>query len=111
VGDVDGDGLPEVVVTVYRSDCHSALAVVLNGEDGSELWAIDDPSTRFDGTAHGALYDADGDGRAESALPLGSGGIALFDDDGERMWTYEEGTASTGTRRTAGARTCPRCTT
>ncbi|MFH1434316.1 MAG: VCBS repeat-containing protein [Pseudomonadota bacterium] len=94
-GDVDGDGLPEIVVTAYNDDCHNGLAVVLNGEDGSEAWAIDDLGFRFDAAAHGALADVDGDLKAEIVLPLCSGGVALFDDNGDHLWTYEEGTAAT----------------
>lgn len=96
VGEVDGDGLPEVVVLAFSGgDIHSAIAVVLNGDDGSEHWVVDDPGLRFDGSAHGALADLDGDGRAEIALPLSEGGLALLDDDGSVLWTYNGGTAST----------------
>jgi hypothetical protein len=96
VGDVDGDGLPEVVVLAFAGgDLHSAIAVVLNGEDGSELWVLDDPAVRFDGTAHGALADVDGDGTAEIALPRAEGGMSLLDHDGTVLWTFDAGTAST----------------
>jgi hypothetical protein len=96
VAEIDGDGVPEVVVLAFSGgDIHSAIAVVLNGEDGSELWVLDDRSLRFDGSAHGALADLDADGRAEIALPLAEGGFALLDDDGELLWTFNSGTAAT----------------
>lgn len=96
VGEVDGDGLPEVVVLAFAGgDLHSAIAVVLNGEDGTENWVVDDAALRFDGSAHGALADVDGDGNVELALPLADGGLALLDDDGTLLWTYTVGTAAT----------------
>ncbi len=70
VGDVTGDGLPDVVFTSYYDDDYSVAGTLsaIRGDGGATHWslaAVTDPDT-------GASY-----------LPYGSGGVALGDLEGD----------------------------
>lgn len=59
VGDIDGDGKPEVVFGTYFND---EKIHALNGEDGSQLWEYD---TGGCNDASSVIWDVDGDGELE----------------------------------------------
>ncbi len=67
MGDIDGDGKPEITFGCYRND---SMVYALNAEDGSLLWkqntvgfqeGCNDVAT--------AIYDVDGDGEMEVIVP------------------------------------------
>lgn len=59
VGDIDADGLPEIVFGTYFND---EKIHALNGEDGSQLWEYD---TGGCNDASSVIWDVDGDGELE----------------------------------------------
>ncbi|MBX9626187.1 MAG: VCBS repeat-containing protein, partial [Gemmataceae bacterium] len=90
-GDIDGDGLPELVVTpdegggprvlVYRGAGWGELADFLGIDDGN-----------FRGGARAALGDVTGDGRSELVISAGFGG-------GPRISVYDGAALAGGGRR------------
>ncbi|MCA9685267.1 MAG: VCBS repeat-containing protein, partial [Myxococcales bacterium] len=81
VGDIDEDGLPEVVV-VGPTD-----KLVAIDHDGTPLW-ISDPFVGGDGSGSVAIANMDGIGAPEIIF-----GAAVFANDGTLLW---EGNAGTG---------------
>jgi len=89
VGDLDGDGLPEIVAleTTFGSIAYHV--------DGTILWESTEPGTRnrgslqFDKAIAGApsIADLDGDGTPEVIF----GRVVLHGDDGTTMWIGEAG--------------------
>ncbi|MBI5525176.1 MAG: hypothetical protein HY897_02500 [Deltaproteobacteria bacterium] len=92
-GDVDGDGINEVVMTA--ADASVGLKV-FDGRTGQERWrsATVAPSIAVWGLGTPAIADLDGDGAGEivavSAYP-GSEGVYAFGGDGTLLWTYVTG--------------------
>ncbi|MEM9195008.1 MAG: VCBS repeat-containing protein [Myxococcota bacterium] len=81
VGDISGDGIPDVVVPAYSSGGNAAL-VAVNGNDGTTLWAIAG-ADRPDWIGVAALADFDPtDAALEVVYPLDSNGIRIVDGDG-----------------------------
>jgi outer membrane protein assembly factor BamB len=66
VGDIDGDGKPEIVFGTYFNDQH---VYALNAEDGSLLWKHD---TGGCNDASPAIADVDLDGKLEVIIPASS---------------------------------------
>jgi len=79
VGDVDGDGTPEVVVGTIDGKVY-----VLKSSTGETLWEAD-----VDGAVKvaPALYDIDGDSKLEIVVGTDAGMLYAFDDDGSQRWT------------------------
>lgn len=94
-GDVDGDGIADVVAGAPGAN----LVVVLSGRDGHELYRVRGDSVDVDlGTAVAGVGDVDGDGRADfvAGAPssggngAGSGRAYLFSGrDGHRLATFD----------------------
>jgi outer membrane protein assembly factor BamB len=89
VGDLDGDGLPEIVAL------KSVFGSIAYHVDGTILWESSEPSLRnrgalpFEKAIAGApsIADLDGDGTPEVIF----GRVVLHGDDGTTMWTGEAG--------------------
>lgn len=93
VGDLDGDGMPEIVVNITDFLGFSGTLTVLAGDGSGKIW--DDPTS---GLAYGsppAIGDVDGDGAPdivvvrehESALFAdGDYTAAMYDRDGNIVW-------------------------
>ena len=74
-GDIDGDGLPEVVTL----DTEQRL--IAFEHDGSVKWHGDVISATYAWAPSLALYDLDGDGHVEILGPF-----EVFDENGKRIW-------------------------
>ncbi len=87
VGDLDGDGFPEVVITTFvTSITADGTLRVLDGRDGSEKMTIVDPALALRPTAGIALGDIDLDGRAEIVTMDESCQVIVFEHDGTLKW-------------------------
>ncbi len=63
MGDIDGDGKPEIVFSTYRND---STVYALNAEDGSLLWKY---NTGGCNDVAPLIYDVDSDSNLEVVLP------------------------------------------
>jgi hypothetical protein len=85
--DLDGDGLPEIVV----GTADNQLYVLEN--DGNLAWRCE----AGDVISAVALADWDADGRAEVVMASADGAVSLLDDAGQPAWTFRTaGTANLG---------------
>ncbi len=84
IGDVDGDGQPEVFVTGPGKN-----VLCING-DGTPRW-ISDAFTGPEGSASVALANLDGEGPAEIVL-----GAAVFDSEGNLLFEGSAGAGAAG---------------
>jgi len=100
VGDIDGDGVPEVVVNVTRQigvDWVMGNIVVLNGQTGAEQLRIPHDPTNDQWGSHGrttvAIGDVSGDMIPDiiyATRPVNAGGqsyIVAVDSSGALIWT------------------------
>ena len=84
IGDIDGDGKPEVVI---GSDSNCVYA--LNGEDGSMLWSY---CVTYDVSSSPAIADIDGDGKSEIIFGTEGGYVYVLNgEDGSILWSYYTG--------------------
>lgn len=96
VGDLSGDGVPDVAVVAYADDAEGAgVLFVLSGDDGRTLLALDAVSDgardwSFSAISGLALGDLDADGAAE-IVGVTEGGEALLcvGVDGAPRWVAE----------------------
>ena len=79
VGDLDGDGTPEIVTAMLAGE-----VVVLNA-DGTERWRAPLEGAVTDWSSP-CLADLDGDGCCEILLGDQSGWMNCFSGDGKRLW-------------------------
>lgn len=99
VADLDGDGMPEVIVNTTHQDGGSwpdGEIVALAGNSGAELWRIDhDPANGGAGSfgrASVAVADVDGDSLPD-VLYAGRGSSALIhavDGQGNELWVSHD---------------------
>jgi len=99
VGDVSGDGVPDVVVPVYRgTDWDNPVIVGLSGDDGRLLFTIP-RATGLSPEGEGiALANFDpGDPALELVYRLDAGGIRMMDGDGVTELSIRSGPNARGT--------------
>ena len=90
IGDLDGDGVPEVV---FNNDAGGGSTVVLDGATGALEWSI----AGMDAYSGPSLGDIDGDGLGDvvtsSGSCLGPHTVYAYDHTGREMWRTAIGTA------------------
>ena len=86
LGDLDGDGWPEIVTI------NNSAACALDARDGSEKWCSVDLGDSIDanGTNYPAIADMDGDGQAEIVI-----GPKILSSTGQVIGTGKPGKGST----------------
>ena len=85
IGDLEGDGIPELVTVVLASDGNARVAAI--NMDGSAKWV--EPTAVTSVFSYPSIADLDGDGAAEVVV-----GHIIVDTDGTLL---AEGTGGTGT--------------
>jgi hypothetical protein len=91
VGDMDGDGIPEVAFIAYRDSCDggsywTGVLTILRGDTGEEVLRNDDPSRRLGSSTAPALGDIDMDGQAEVVVMRDNYNLLAYEIDGTLMW-------------------------
>ena len=79
VGDLDGDGTPEIVAALLTGD------VVVLGADGTERWRYPLEGAVTDWSS-ACLADLNGDGKCEIVIGDQSGWMTCLSGAGERLW-------------------------
>ncbi|MBK7930881.1 MAG: VCBS repeat-containing protein [Bryobacterales bacterium] len=87
VGDLDGDGFPEIVFSTYVSneDLNGHLRI-LDGRTGAEKFTQTDPALEVRPTAGISLGDIDADGRPEIVTLDEACQVIAFEHDGVFKW-------------------------
>ncbi len=91
VGDIDGDGVPEIAFTSYKDGAYTSKGVlrVLNGANGRVKFSISDEDIRPYAAVTPLLIDIDGDGKAEIIHPHYEGKkIIALNHDGSLRWSH-----------------------
>ena len=85
VGDLDDDGVPEVVTTYGCPSYSSGCLAVLDGQTGTVQWTLGG----IDGTGGASLGDLEGDGPAEIVTYLAGGtAVVAYDHTGAELWRF-----------------------
>lgn len=99
VGDLEGDGIPEIVFTTFKGGAWSSSGYirVISGVDGREKWSATKPELMAYGTIAPLLIDIEGDGKVEiiylNRAASGTNVIAL-NYDGTQRWILNKSSAS-----------------
>ncbi len=88
VGDVDGDGSPEVVSSDGPDTSSACDLVVLDGATGAEKLRIDEGAFCWSGIS---LADLDGDGAAEIFAVDGNRAVVAYTGAGNTIWSFASG--------------------
>jgi outer membrane protein assembly factor BamB len=91
VGDMDGDGIPEVGIVSYWDSCvgggwNTGVLTILRGDTGALLLQHDDPSRRLRSNISPAMGDVDLDGDAEVLVGGADNTIYCYEIDGTLTW-------------------------
>jgi hypothetical protein len=94
VGDLDGDGLPDVLVEWYVGDTDTETLVAKKGSDGTDLWEEFAPIGYWNFIEGKVVGDQDGDGLSDVLVRICTGPlnnttatvVAKKGSDGTHMW-------------------------
>ncbi len=84
VGDINLDGIPDVVFAAYRPGSPNSDGVlrVLSGDDGSEIFSVSNSSWRIMPLSSPIIVDLENDGIPEIVAERNVGGLIAFDNTG-----------------------------
>jgi predicted lactoylglutathione lyase len=94
VGDLEGDGLPDVLVETYVEDTHIETLVAKKGSNGTDLWEEFAPPGYFNFIEGKVVGDQDGDGLPDVLVRIQTGPldsqtatvIAKTGSNGTHLW-------------------------
>jgi len=89
VGDVDGDGIPDVVFVTQQTESSGAFLRVVSGLDGSEILSAGEEDARLLPYLTPAMADLDGDTRPEfvgAVSDLTRERLVALDGNGSSLW-------------------------
>ncbi|MGM0597504.1 MAG: FG-GAP repeat domain-containing protein [Myxococcota bacterium] len=94
IGDMNGDGIPEVAFVAYKDSCaggnyNTGVLTILRGSDGTELLRLDDPARRLGSSTMPALGDIDLDGLPEVVVMQEDKKLLAYKLDGTLIWESE----------------------
>jgi hypothetical protein len=98
VGDMDGDGVPEVAFVSYRDDCSggagygTGVLTILRGDTGEEVLRLDDAARRLGAAPAPAMGDLDADGLPEVVVMQTNFRLLAYEMDGTLLWESDETT-------------------
>lgn len=87
VGDLDGDGFPEIIFTTYGAvETIDGVLRVLDGRNGAEKFSVTDPAYQLAPGSGITIADIDLDGRPEILTFDESCKVIAFEHDGTFKW-------------------------
>lgn len=92
VGDLDQDGIPEIIFTTFKGSNYTADGIVrvLNGRTGQVKWSAVQPEVRSYGTTSPLTLDIDGDGKGEIFyLHSSRKKVVALNHDGSTRWNLD----------------------
>ena len=89
VGDVTGDGRPDVVFSSYvgQNYVSDGILRIYQGDTGAPIASVTDPALRVNPLSSPVLVDLDNEGPAEIVTMLSGGGLAAFSGSGQLLYS------------------------
>jgi hypothetical protein len=99
VGDMDGDGVPEIAIVAYRDKCdggsyNTGMLTILRGDTGKEVLRLNDPNRRLYASTMPALGDLDADNLPEVVVMQTDRHLLAYELDGTLLWESEDATTT-----------------
>ncbi len=100
IGDMDGDGIPEVILISYRDACAgggdnyrmTGVLTILDGATGAEKLRLDDRDYQLNANTAPALGDIDSDTLPEVVVMSAQSRLLAYELDGTMMWESDDNT-------------------
>ena len=96
VGDMDGDGIPEVAFIAYNDACGgggsyaSGILTIVRGDTGEEVLRLDDSSRRLGAAPAAAMGDLDADTLPEVVVMQTNWRLLAYELDGTLLWESDD---------------------
>ncbi|MFM6929258.1 MAG: FG-GAP repeat domain-containing protein [Bdellovibrio sp.] len=99
VGDIDGDGIPEILFVNFKGSAYNSEGVlrVIDGRTGATKWSVSSDDLRPHGTTTPLLLDIDRDGKPEIFyLQNSKNTVVALNNDGSLRWKMTIPTSLSG---------------